>query len=534
MFLNSVLQRIRNRDFFEFSCFHYSFPGQKHQTAMRRYVKVFYQMKHNFSQTDLNRLRTTVSTLPVVFLPGWGFDGRIKALIGPAAHEWISPTCILDPACLVSDLAAFLNAAGIEQIKLIGWSMGANLALDFARIHPGRVAALDLVAMRRSWPADEIEAIAADLRADPALFLTNFFRKCFLGHKTAYRHFVKSLQNDSIRRVDMQLLDKGLAYLRMAKVIPVSGIPIRLVHGRKDFIVPLDQRADLPGATFELIEHGGHLPFLLPAFFRRDRERKEAICRRFSRAAATYDEHARLQMELAAELAAVLSRSPAADQPQLILEIGCGTGSYTSLLAGRFPQAEVVALDFSQSMIDATAAKMTDRPDLRLVCDDGEKFLANQQGEELYDLITSNATLQWFSDLRGSLENIAKLLKAGGYLLATVFGPQTLQELSLGLAAIFGRNIDLAAHAFPDYEELRALLASFFAQVYMERKTIQRRYPCSLDLLMQIKKTGTGGWQNGKGPVFTRSLLRNLDQWFAETHGGCRVSYEIFLVQCRK
>jgi len=327
---------------------------------------------------------------------------------------------------------------------------------------------------------------------------------------------------------------KGLAYLRIARVMPAPGIPTRLVHGRNDIIAPLDQRADLPGATVELIEHCGHLPFLLPAFFQRDRERKEAICRRFSRAAATYDEHARLQMELAEELAAVLSRSRAVGRPQRILEIGCGTGSYTGLLASRFPQAEIVALDFSQSMIDAAAAKMANWPGLRLVCVDGEKFLANDRGEELYDLITSNATLQWLTDLRGFLENIAKRLKTGGQLLATLFGLQTLQELSLGLAAIFGQNIGLAAHTFPDYEELRTLLACFFSQVHMERKIIQRHYPSSLDLLMQIKKTGTGGWQNVKGPVFTRSLLRSLDHWFAEHQGGCRVSYEIFLVQCRK
>jgi malonyl-ACP O-methyltransferase BioC len=483
---------------------------------------------------NLTRPQRTASMLPVLFLPGWGFDGRITELIGPAARAWISSPTMLDPATLVSDLAAFLERAGIERIKLIGWSMGANLALDFARTHPGRVAALDLVAMRRSWPADEIGAIAAELRADPVRLLQTFYRKCFLGHKAAYRIFVKSLQDDSIRRADTELLGKGLEYLRRARAIPAPGIPTRLVHGRNDLIAPLDQRAELPGATVDLIEHGGHLPFLLPSFFRQDRERKDVIRRRFSRAAATYDEHARLQMELTDELAAVLSRLPATDRLQRILEIGCGTGSYTGLLAGRFPQAEIVALDFSPPMIRAAAAKMADRPGLRLVCVDGEKFLAGGQGEEPFDLITSNATLQWFTDLKRSLGNIAGRLPPGGELLATIFGPQTLRELSLGLAAIFGRDIGLAAHAFPDYEELRTLLTGLFDQVHMERKIIHRHYPGSLDLLLQIKKTGTGGWQTGKGPVFTRSSLRSLDYWFTEHYGGCRVSYEIFLVQCRK
>lgn len=492
-------------------------------------------MDHNFNRPDHGRPPTQDATLPVLFLPGWGFDGRIVELIGSPARWWMYPTTMVDPSTMVNDLAAFLDSAGIEQIELVGWSMGANLALDFARTYPDRVAALILVALRHHWPVDEIKAIDADLRADPAQLLMTFYRKCFLGHRSAYRRFVKFLQNDYIRRVNTELLCKGLAYLCMAQGIPPPGIPIRLVHGRDDIIAPLAQRADLPGATVDVVEHGGHLPFLSPAFFRRDRERKDVICRRFSRAAATYDEHARLQKELADELAGALSQAHAAGKPpRRILELGCGTGSYTRLLAGRFPQAEIVALDFSQQMIHAAEEKMADRPGLRLVCADGEKFLAGDWGEELFDLVTSNAALQWFADHRGSLRNIAKRQPPGGQLLATVFGPQTLQELRLGLAAIFGRNIEMAAQAFPSYEELRTLLACFFAQVHIDRKILRRNYPSSLDLLMQIKKTGTGGWQTGKGFIFTRTRLQNLDQWFAKHYGGCLVSYEMFLVRCRK
>jgi malonyl-CoA O-methyltransferase len=491
-------------------------------------------MKHNFIQFDHDRQQGNATHLPVIFLPGWGFDGRILELIGPPARAWISSPTMLDPITLVSDLADFLDSAGIERIRLIGWSMGANLALDFARTHPGRVATMDLVAMRRSWPADEIEAIADELRADPDVFLRTFYRKCFLGNKSTYHRFVKSLLNDYIRKADTELLERGLAYLRMACVIPAPGILTRLVHGRNDIIAPLAQRAELPAATVDLIEHGGHLPFLLPAFFRRDQERKEGICRRFSRVAAIYDEHARLQKELAEELADALRLLPAADRVRRVLEIGCGTGSYTGLLVDRLPQAEIVALDFSLPMILAAAAKMADRPGLQLVCVDGEKFLADDRKQEFFDLITSNATLQWFVDLRGSLGNIAKRLKPGGQLLATLFGPQTLQELGRGLAAVYDRNIGLAAHAFPGYEELRALLTCFFGQVHMERKIIRRCYPSSIDLLMQIKKTGTGGWQNGNRFMFTRSRLRSLDHWFAEHYGGCRVSFEIFQIHCRK
>ena len=493
-------------------------------------------MHHIFVQPDhLARQNNQTATPPVVFLPGWGFDGRIAELLEQHARSWIYPATMLDPASMTGDLFDFLNEKGIDRIELKGWSMGGYLALDFARTYPDRVAALELIGMRSHWPAAEIDAIIVELQADPAAFLQTFYRKCFLGHKSAYRSFVKNLQSDYLHNLDLPLLVKGLAYLRTAQWDPAPGIPTRLVHGRNDIIAPLAQRANIPAATVEIVEYGGHMPFLSPAASRnKTKEQKDVICRRFSRAAATYDEHAQLQKELADKLDTNLSQTTDSSQPRRILEIGCGTGCYTRLLAARFPLAQIVALDFSQEMIQAAEAKLADRSGLQLVCADGEDFLAAGRGGESFDLITSNATLQWFADLRRSIGNIADLLRPGGQLLATVFGAQTLQELNRGLTAVCGRDIGLAAHDFPGHQKLHNLLSCSFPQITIERAIIRRHYPSSLDLLMQIKKTGTGGWRSGKGIVFTRARLRSLDQWFTTQYGGCRVSYEIFLVHCRR
>jgi pimeloyl-ACP methyl ester carboxylesterase len=45
----------------------------------------------------------------------------------------------------VDDLAAVLDAAGVERAALVGCSMGGNTALDFALVYPDRVWALVLV-----------------------------------------------------------------------------------------------------------------------------------------------------------------------------------------------------------------------------------------------------------------------------------------------------------------------------------------------------------------------------------------------------
>lgn len=50
------------------------------------------------------------------------------------------------PYSHVADLAAVMDAAGVDRAAMIGNSMGGRVAIDFALTYPGRVAALILAA----------------------------------------------------------------------------------------------------------------------------------------------------------------------------------------------------------------------------------------------------------------------------------------------------------------------------------------------------------------------------------------------------
>ena len=52
------------------------------------------------------------------------------------------------PYSHVADLAAVMDAAGVDRAAMIGNSMGGRVAIDFALTYPGRVAALILAAPR--------------------------------------------------------------------------------------------------------------------------------------------------------------------------------------------------------------------------------------------------------------------------------------------------------------------------------------------------------------------------------------------------
>src|SRR5689334_12941839 len=78
------------------------------------------------------------------------------------------------------------------------------------------------------------------------------------------------------------------------------------------------------------------------------------VRRAFGRAAATYDDAAVLEREVATRMAQRLDYIKLA--PSAILDAGCGTGEASAELAARFPAAQVVGLDAAFPM--ASAARL--------------------------------------------------------------------------------------------------------------------------------------------------------------------------------
>ena len=201
---------------------------------------------------------------PVLFLPGWGFPGQVLDL-AERRFSWARPLAPLDPATAQAEILAFLGEHNLAAIHLVGWSMGANLAVDCARAFPRKVASLSLLGMRSSWPASEIEAIRQGLAAEPLSFLRDFYRKSLLGYKKESRRFVAEQQEPLLASLDMQLLGRGLDYLAQWR-LPKQGMscPVSCWHGRRDIIAPVTEQGVISGAGTTILEHAGHAIFLDP------------------------------------------------------------------------------------------------------------------------------------------------------------------------------------------------------------------------------------------------------------------------------
>lgn len=260
--------------------------------------------------------------------------------------------------------------------------------------------------------------------------------------------------------------------------------------------------------------------------------RKQRIRQRFSRAAETYDAHAETQKDLALRLLRELPDD--GDDVQGIrhvLEIGCGTGHFTVLLTGRYPEARITALDFAEGMVRLARERLAGQNAVSILCEDGDRFLAASPAGS-YELVCANSTLQWFDDVEAALGRIARVLSGTGCFAGVLFGPRTFGELAQGLSRAFGQEVLLPPHGFPSGKELESMLGKNFARFSVQEESRVRNYSSLLDLLDHIRKTGTGDGQL-PGPL-TRGRLRQLDAWFQETHGGYPATYQAFVVKGEK
>lgn len=462
---------------------------------------------------------------PVFFIPGWGFDGRVLELAPDLS--WLAPLGLIAPTRFADQLHDWLVAQRIAAIDLVGWSLGGYCALDFARRYPEQVASLTLLGVRAQWPAAEIETLAAELTAGPQALLASFYRKCFLGYKAAYQRFVAELEPYYLGLAEPAVLREGLHYLADFTMPERASCETLCCHGRRDVIAPLGERITLAGAQQLTFEHGGHPLFLEEGAVRPGSQRKRAIRQRFSKAAATYDHHADVQAELAATLVAGLDAGAAVET---ILELGCGTGNYTVRLAGTFPAARLVCLDFSPAMLAQARRKVGANGRIAFLGADAEPFLAAGHGR--FDLITANATMQWFEELECAFAGIAVMLTPTGFFWGSIFGHETLHELEAGLRQVFEGAVHASASRFPTGEELATMANRVFGQVELRELRLTRQYATLTELLYHFKKTGTGGWHAG-APFWGRQRLAALEQWFLKEHGGFRLTFQIFLVRCR-
>ena len=151
------------------------------------------------------------------------------------------------------------------------------------------------------------------------------------------------------------------------------------------------------------------------------------------------------------------------DAPRRVVDLGCGPGNSTAVLAARWPGAEITGLDSSEAMI---AAARRDAPQRAWEVGD----IAAWRAEAPFDLVFSNAALQWVPDHEGLYPRLFGQVASGGALAVQV--PNNIDAAAhRGIREVAGRREWLArfppgairewhAHTPPFYYDLLAPLAA--------------------------------------------------------------------------
>lgn len=175
---------------------------------------------------------------------------------------------------------------------------------------------------------------------------------------------------------------------------------------------------------------------------------KHGVRASFERAAADYDRVAVLQREVGDRLLERLDLLRIV--PERILDLGTGTGYIAGALTRRYGGAHVVALDIAPAMLLQARRRSGWWRRPRFVCGDIERL---PFADRSVDLLLSNLTLQWCNALEPTFAEFRRVLRPGGALLFTSFGPDTLRELRASWAAADGYshvNVFLDMHDVGD------------------------------------------------------------------------------------
>lgn len=255
---------------------------------------------------------------------------------------------------------------------------------------------------------------------------------------------------------------------------------------------------------------------------------RRLLGRRFGRAAGRYASVAVLQHEVESRLLDNLDR--VTDAPSVVLDVGSGPGRATGVLRKRFRSARVIALDIALPMLAQARRQGSWWHPVAAVCADaGALPLADGS----VDLLFSNLCLQWLDDVPATLAEFRRVLKPGGLMLVTTFGPETLVELRDAWAAG-----DTRAHvsAFAPMAAIGgALMAQGFRNPVLDRDLFTLSYAALDDLIGELRAIGANNARSDRSRALTgKSAWRRMRAAYEaarDVEGRYPATYEVIYLQ---
>lgn len=207
----------------------------------------------------------------------------------------------------------------------------------------------------------------------------------------------------------------------------------------------------------------------------------------FGRAAAGYTEVAVLQRETESRLLEQLEVLED-KRPARVLDVGSGPGLASAVMKGRWPKAEVIALDIALPMLTQVRRNSRFWRPIQRVCAEATRLPI---ADNSIDVIFSNLCLQWVPDLPVALAEFRRVLREGGLLLFSSFGPDTLIELREAYLQAGERQPPLSP--FAAIQQVGdAMIAAGLRNPVLDRDRFILTYAEVMPLLRELRAIGAG------------------------------------------
>lgn len=162
-----------------------------------------------------------------------------------------------------------LDEEGVKTFHLAGHSLGGGVSLAIAELEPARIKSLTLLApaglgkeindkfirdLIHSDSEARLKAVMEDLFYNQAILTGSFVA-------TAYQQLQVPGRKEALTELADETMPKGTQTQSMRQVLDDMSIPIKLIWGADDRIIPAHHGKDVPGqVALHIIPSVGHLP----------------------------------------------------------------------------------------------------------------------------------------------------------------------------------------------------------------------------------------------------------------------------------
>ncbi|MGV6989701.1 malonyl-ACP O-methyltransferase BioC [Testudinibacter sp. P80/BLE/0925] len=251
---------------------------------------------------------------------------------------------------------------------------------------------------------------------------------------------------------------------------------------------------------------------------------KKRIGNCFAKALTSYDQQALAQQQINRRLADLLRRS-GQRQFQSALEIGCGSGDLTRLLAQAY-QVRSWCLNDLNSTALAQAKQRLATAEVQVLATDAERLDHTFALTQQFDLLVSASTVQWFQQPQRIIRLAQQALKPNGCLLFSTFLPQNLSEI---------KHLTAVGLHYPTAEQWQAWLEPHFELIAQQQDTIPLWFEQPSAVLRHLQATGVTAtnrtfWTKGRLQTFCHAY----QQQFSRADGKVSLTYAPLLILAKR